>query len=199
MYNIERLIRGYKYLNDTLSYKEYMEYLIEKYKGILRPDGLYDFPGGVDISGQGLNIVPTIFGVVKGDFDCSNNYFSNLIGSPESVGKHFYCDNNQLQSLEGCPEYVGGHFWCYNNQLKSLVGSPISVGWSFWCYNNHLKNLEGCPSSVGEWFDCSNNHLKSLDGCPKSVGGNFSCRDNLVQFTEEEVRERCNVRGDVYV
>ena len=135
MYNIERLIRGYKY-NGWMSYEEYVEYLIETYNGVLRPDRLCDFPGDVDISGQGLNIVPTIFGIVNGSFKCSNNYFSNLIGSPESVGKHFYCDNNQL---------------------------------------------------------------KSLEGCPKIVSGDFDCRYNPVEFTEEEVRERCSVGGMVRV
>ena len=157
MYNIERLIRGYKYLNDTLSYKEYMEYLIKTYNGVLRPDGLYDFPGYVNISGQGLNIVPTIFGVVQWDFNCSYNQLKSLEGSPQGIDRNFNCSNNQLESLLGCPQ---------------------SVGWNFYC---------------------SDNKLKSLEGCPKYVGGNFYCRDNLVQFTEEEVRLRCNVGGDVHV
>ena len=135
MYNIERLIRGYKY-NGWMSYEEYVEYLIETYNGVLRPDRLCDFPGDVDISGQGLNIVPTIFGIVNGSFKCYNNNFSNLIGSPESVGGNFNCSYNQLQSLDGCPKHVGSSFWCDNN---------------------------------------------------------------LVQFTEEEVRSRCDVGGRVHV
>jgi len=94
------------------------------------------------------------------------------------VGGYFYCSNNQLVSLEGCPSSVSGYFSCSNNQLVSLEGCPSSVGGGFYCYNNQLVSLEGCPVSVGGWFDC---------------------RNNKKQFSREEVKKVCKVKGNVYV
>jgi len=54
----------------------------------------------------------------------------------------------------------------------------ITVGGSFYCYNNLLTSLAGAPSSVGE---------------------NFYCRNNTVQFTVQDVRAVCNVKGEVFV
>ena len=63
-------------------------------------------------------------------------------------------------------------------------------------------NLDKIPvkfNLVGGYFYCSNNNLTSLEGCPKEVGGDFYCSYNKKQFTEEEVRSVCNVKGDIYV
>jgi len=38
----------------------------------------------------------------------------------------------------------------------------------------------------------------SLAGCPEVVNGNFICGENDELFTEEEVREACEVRGMVH-
>ena len=54
----------------------------------------------------------------------------------------------------------------------------ITVGGSFYCYNNLLTSLAGAPSSVGE---------------------NFYCRNNPGNFTEQQVRAVCNVKGDIFV
>lgn len=43
------------------------------------------------------------------------------------------------------------------------------------------------------------NQLTSLEGAPKEVEGLFICSNNSVEFTEEQVREVCNVKGNVYV
>jgi hypothetical protein len=37
----------------------------------------------------------------------------------------------------------------------------------------------------------------SLAGCPDVVNGDFICGDNDELFTEEDVREACEVRGNV--
>ena len=127
----------------------------------------------------------------------------NLSSFPEyikfrNVSGYFFCDNNQLTSLEGCPSTVEGFFYCDNNQLTSLEGCPSNVRESFSCNNNQLISLKGCPSSVGRSFFCNNNQLTSLEGCPSTVGGSFFCRNNKKQFSEEEVRKYCKVKGNIY-
>jgi hypothetical protein len=57
-----------------------------------------------------------------------------------------------------------------------------------------LKNI-----TVGGSFYCYNNRLTSLEGSPKTVGGNFYCRNNPGNFTEEQVRAVCDVKGEVFV
>ena len=94
---------------------------------------------------------------------------------------------------------VGGSFYCTFNNLTSLENCPKTIGRDFYCDNNLLTTLAGAPTSVGRNFICSGNNLTSLAGAPKTVGGFFDCRGNPVQFTEEQVRAVCNVKGEVFV
>ena len=150
-------------------------------------NGVVDVNGDVDLDDRGLTKIPLNFGVVSGDFWCSNNKLTSLEGCPSQIGDGFYCSYNKLTSLEGCPSHVGGQFMCDNNQLTSLEGCPSRVGGSkriirnnFYCNNNKLTSLEGCPSRVGGNFYCNNNQLTSLEGCPSEIGGVFWCSNNPV-------------------
>ena len=68
-------------------------------------------------------------------------------------------------------------------------------------YNKNLKSLKNCPSKVRKWFSCSNcPQLDSLEGCPKEVKiYNFWCYNCKREFTEEEVRSLCKVKGDIII
>jgi hypothetical protein len=94
---------------------------------------------------------------------------------------------------------VEGDFLCSDVDLKSLVGCPREVGGNFECDDNPVPSLKGGPEKVHGSFNCSVCALSSLEGAPREVGGDFICFDNSEQFTEEQVREVCNVKGDVYV
>jgi hypothetical protein len=62
-----------------------------------------------------------------------------------------------------------------------------------------LTSLEGAPKEVGGNFYCPNNQLTSLEGAPKEVGGSFWCYNNRKQFTIEDVRKVCKVKGNIRV
>ena len=94
---------------------------------------------------------------------------------------------------------VNGNFYCYFNKLTSLENAPNEISGAFWCYNNQLTTLEGAPKKVGSNFWCYNNKLTSLEGAPKEVGRSFWCYHNDKKFTEEEVREVCDVKGVIVV
>jgi hypothetical protein len=74
----------------------------------------------------------------------------------------------------------------------------ITVGGNFFCGTNNLTSLENCPKTVDGTFGCSFNYLTSLTGAPTIVGRDFYCGNNTVQFTEEQVRTVCDVKGKVY-
>ena len=155
--------------------------------------GLVDIKGNFycnySIEGEGIfpqseekltNFKGVKFGVVTGNFYCSNNSLTSLDGAPQEVRGAFFCDHNSLTSLEGAPQWVGEDFYCSNNSLTSLEGAPQWVGESFCCYNNTLTSLEGAPLEVGEDFYCSNNSLTSLEGAPQWVGESFCCYNNTL-------------------
>jgi hypothetical protein len=171
----------------------------------IQSDGTVDVDGSVYIVGLGFKEIPVKFGKVTGNFDCSRNNLTSLVGSPQSVGGFFrclfsnltslmgapksvgggfYCDYNKITSLEGAPESVGGDFVCSRNQLTSLVGAPQFVGGNFYCHVNQLTSLKGAPKSHVQYFCCSVNELTSLEGAPKSVGGDFDCSDNRLTSLE---------------
>jgi RNA binding exosome subunit len=150
----------------------------------IQSDGTVDVNGDVNISGMYLAKMPVKFGKITGNFDCSYNKFTNLIGAPESVGGDFYCNNNQLTSLKGSPKSVEGKFDCTQNKLKTLLDGPELVNNSFFCNKNQLTNLEGAPKSVGGDFGCNVNQLTSLKGGPQSVGRSFYCNYNQLTSLE---------------
>lgn len=122
--------------------------------------GLVDIDGDFCCEYEGLKDFKGVrFGVVKGDFSCSNNELTSLEGAPRKVGGSFFCGNNQLTSLVGAPQKVGGNFDCFNNKLTSLEGAPQKVGGYFDCRYNNLTSLEGAPQKVGESFYCSHNPI----------------------------------------
>ena len=135
------------------------EFGIENYT--INEDGVIDVDGDVDISRRRLDKIPFKFGVVAGDFNCSNN---------------------KLTSLRGCPKDVGNHFICSYNKLKDLIGGPQEVGVSYLCSNNQLDSLEGCAGDIGENFYCLGNKLEMLD-CSSVIDGCIYCKSN--KFKEE--------------
>ena len=117
--------------------------------------------------------------------------------------KGFYCANcTSLKSLNGTPKKVGEYFNCSNcASLESLEGAPEKVGRSFYCLGcTSLKSLEGAPKEVGSFFDCSKcTSLKSLEGAPKKVDSFFDCERCGKKFTEEDVRNVCDVKDRITV
>ena len=140
---------------------------------------------------------------VGGSFDCSYCSMRNLEGCPEKVGGDFDCyECDRLVSLKGCPNEVGGDFRCDRcKNLKILEGCPREINGNFDCGNcENLTSLKGCPEKVSKGFSCSRcENLKSLEGCPEKVGRDFYCTQCGVEFTEDDVRSLCDVKGRIEV
>jgi len=103
--------------------------------------------GDIDLSHCGLSRLPLEFGIIIGDFNCSHNNLTSLIGSPQNCNI-FNCNNNNLTTLEGGPQYVLSDMYVHNNRLTSLLGAPKSIGNLFSCINNNLTSLEGLPNGI---------------------------------------------------
>jgi hypothetical protein len=88
---------------------------------------------------------------------------SKLIeNSPINVGGNFYCSNNVLTSLVGGPERVGGNYDCRNNKLTSLVGCASHVGGELDCSSNkYLTSFEGFPRTYGA-FRCRYTNIDAI-------------------------------------
>lgn len=127
-------------------------------------NGVVDVSGDVNLSGRKLTELPLKFGKVTGNFHCSYNILTTLIG-PTYVGESFYCNSNNLTSLIGGPTYVNTTYNCGYNKLTDLIGSPNEVN-NFYCYVNNLT-LKGSPSNIVDEFNCVNNpiheHYKTFD------------------------------------
>ena len=163
---------------------------------------------------------------VGGDFNCGScNNLTSLNGAPEKISGDFNCcGHNNLTSLKGAPREVGGVFNCsFCENLTSLKGAPEKVGGNFDCqYCKNLASLEGYTKEVGGNFNCSEcknlitlkgapekvskdfntircYKLKSLEGVTREVGGDFYCGSCGTDFTENDVKEHCNVSGTIRV
>jgi len=134
---------------------------------------------------------------IIGTFSCFDNNLTSLKGSPKITGG-YSCNTNNISSFDGHIKRVNGEFDCSNNRLTSLENGPVVTG-GYYCFSNNLTSLKGCPTKINGYFNCSYNELTSLEGAPKIVKGNFYIDNNAKQFTEEEVREVIDVKGEVYV
>jgi len=137
--------------------------------------GLVNIEGGFDCSwANHTDFKGVRFGVVSGNFDCSNNKLTSLDGAPIEVGGHFNCSGNLLTSLEGGPQKVKREYDCSKNKLVTLKGAPIIHENEFICSDNELKNLVGAPNEIInsvsrhhiDMFVCMRNQLTSLEGVP---------------------------------
>lgn len=202
-----------------IKYKPYiMDFIAEKdleivgdkqhLRGIIKQDGkcydVFNLPpnfvikGDLDLSCMELTELPDLSDVtIEGNFDCSHNDLTNLIGSPKKVGGKFACQENLLETLKGaefteCDSFscreniltslefaprVSTNFCCVGNELTSLKGAPQTLSGEFDCARNRLTNLVGAPQKVGS-FRCSHNNLKTLKGAPQEVRENFVCMEN---------------------
>jgi len=101
----------------------------EKRKDVTKnPDGTYDVDGDVDLFNVYFTELPIRFNIVDGNFFCTDNYLTTLVGCPKEVTGSFYCSDNELTSLKGCPITVGRDFDCIGNELTSLANLSKYIG-----------------------------------------------------------------------
>jgi hypothetical protein len=111
----------------------------------IRPNGVVDVDGDVDLRSSRLTSFPVQFGNVSGYFYCSHSKLTSLNGVPQYIGGDFYCNNTEITSLAGCPQTVGGRFDCFNTKITSLTGVDKiikHIGGKFVC-NQHVTHLLG--------------------------------------------------------
>ena len=152
---------------------------IENYT--INSKGEIDVDGDVDLSKKDFKELPYKFRIVDGYFNIGHNRnLTSLKNCPDRVnGNYFSCkDCDGLKTMIGCPSYIRGSLLCN------------------WCKN--LISLEGCPKEVKRDFFCNSCiNLNSLEGCPKEVGRIFACGSCKRNFTEEEVKSLCKVKGNI--
>lgn len=163
---------------------------IANYK--INADFTVDVNGDVDISQRGLSKFPVTFGRVTGNFDCSINRFTNLVGAPREIGGFFDCSMNKIYTLIGGPRYVAGGYYCMENNLEDLEGFPEYCQVCFDASKNSLITLKGTPEVVeATFFNVSHNKLKDLTKGPRKTV-NFDCSYNQITTLVSPLRE---VRG----
>jgi len=119
--------------------------LCERYKirdYDIRPNGIVDVNGDVNLTSNGLEKLPLKFGRVSGSFWAASNELKTLEGSPEYVGKTFMVDSNNLTSLKHSPKEVSV-FSASDNSIDSLIGMPEKVGGSLLMAFNEIRTLKG--------------------------------------------------------
>jgi hypothetical protein len=103
------------------------------------------------------------------------------------VSGSFNIFNMKLLSLRGCPQEIGGYFSCGQNLITSFIGGPKKILTS----PQYINNGYGYAAS-------RNKKLISIEGLPKTINGQLWMTDSGKNFTEEEIRKICNVKGQIF-
>ena len=89
----------------------------------IRPDGIVDVSGGVDLFGFQGTTFPIQFGKVDGYFYCADIGITTVTGMPQSIGGYFSCGTSNLTSLHGIHKqikHIGGNFYCKEDTTHLL-------------------------------------------------------------------------------
>lgn len=107
--------RSFEEWIDFLKIKNY--FITENKAG----EKIVNVDGNVDLSDKDLEEIPIKFGIVRGNFDCSNNLMlRSLKNCPRIVMGNFDCSRNAIDDLNLLPDIIGGDLNCsLNPAIKS--------------------------------------------------------------------------------
>lgn len=181
------MLKTKKEIHQWLRTHNALEYYDPALKQIVIHDNLIvDINESVYLNNRKISEIPFQFGVIKGNFTCSNNTLTSLKGCPKEVQGDFNCGFNLLTNLEYSPEKVLGDFNCENNQLTSLKGVTQEIGVNFKCGKNNLTNLDFGPHKVGQIYYCHSNPIDNLDNFVCDIGKIFyHSKPNPIKGLEE--------------
>ena len=91
--------------------------LLKVKKYTINSDLTVDVNGTVNMDDRDLTSIPIKFGIVTGNFICTNNRLTTLKNTPREVGGYFDCSFNKLTTLKGSPKKVGT-FACRSNSPR---------------------------------------------------------------------------------
>lgn len=100
-----------------------------------------------NIFDENVYVLPFKFGVIDGDFDCSDFNLTSLKNSPVIVKGYFDCAGNKLKSFDGGPKEVHGRYYCTRTGERNIedypmciIGDDINNVGNFRDVNNIVKN-----------------------------------------------------------
>jgi len=157
---------------------------------------------------------------VTGNFMVTNSKVTSLEGAPKTVGDRYWIKNNtkltslkggatkcgdfsleycnKITDLTGAPQTATSYRIANCKKLGSLKGLPKSTSGDLVIYETGLSSLVGAPTTINGDFAVIGNKITSLKGMPKKITGDFTLtRNGKTKFTEEEIREICNIGGKV--
>jgi hypothetical protein len=156
------MIKNFNLFKESVDEKSKIRKICKEYKiknYTINNDLSIDVDDSVGFFSEGLVKMPLKFNRVSGNFNCSSNYLTSLLGCPQWVGSDFACSGNKIDSLEFFPKFIGGGIYVYNNKLTSLKGIP--------------KNIN--------YIDCDNNKIWSFIGIPDNFRGGLLCEFNPIE------------------
>jgi hypothetical protein len=83
--------------------------------------------------------------------------------------------------IDGFPDYIKFHI-CNGSFILNEID---------------LYDMVGCPRIVKGDFIASNNKISSLNGSPEEVYGDYVIKDNPGNFTVDDIKKLCNVKGRI--
>lgn len=146
----------------------------------INEDLTVDVNSFVYLSNQNLKSIPIQFRVVEGDFDCSQNELTSLLGSPIKVAGDFNCSENKLKTLKHSPKEVGLDFVCLKNELITLNGFNCMSIKNFYCSENQLTDLQYGPKIITGVCDYSYNLINTLKYAPELVKNQLRLLGNQI-------------------
>jgi len=133
---------------------------------------------------------------IGGDLNLYNTPIKSL-GNLQSVGGYLSLEGAPIKSL-GNLQSVGGSLNLWDTPIQSL-GNLQSIGGSLDLRNTPIESL-GNLQSVGGWLFLRNTPIDSL-GNLTSVGGSLNLMGTplSINYTEEQIRQMVDVKGDIYL
>lgn len=164
---------------------------------IIHNDLTVDVHNYVDISNKKLKFLPVQFGIILGDFNCSQNQLKSLQGSPKEVYGYLDCHENRLTNFNFLPSKITGSILAYKNKIKSLEGLPEEVKGDLSLWQNKIKNIKYFPKLIKGSVDISFNQIKTLKNINTHIDAKFDCTNNPLHIILKDIKN-LSIQGKVH-
>ena len=121
--------------------KTFKQYICENNQFLTNKDDIDHWLFDHDVDGYTINDDLTVD--VDGNVDLYNKNLTSIPVQFKNVDGDFYCSYNRLTSLVGCPTTVGGgSFYCFGNQIFDPL-NILKIKQVKYCYidNNQVQQI----------------------------------------------------------
>ena len=97
------------------------------------------------------------------------------------ISGDFVINDDNYGGISELPEFIN---------FDIIHGNFVIIG--------NFNSMRGFPNYIKKDFYIADNNLSSLEDLPSKVDGDILIKNNKIKLTEEDIKSKCEVKGEIY-